>query len=120
MGKILIIDDAVYARDILKKILESGGHEIVAEAGNGVDGVALFEKTHPDITIVDMIMPKMNGIDTIKTIKKIDANAKILVISADGQPDHIEMAIKHGALGYINKPYQNQSVLNEIALLLGR
>jgi two-component system, chemotaxis family, chemotaxis protein CheY len=119
MPRVLVIDDAVYARDILKKILVKGGYEIAGEAGDGEEGVREYSGKNPDIVIVDMIMPKMNGIDTIRQIKKINPDAKIIVISADGQMTHIEEAVKAGALSYINKPYQWSVVLNELAQLTG-
>lgn len=119
MPRVLVIDDAEYARDILKKILVAGGYEIAGEAGDGEAGVSEFSRTNPDIVIVDMIMPKMNGIQTIRAIKKIKPDAKILVISADGQMNHIEEAVKAGALSYINKPYQWSVVLNELLQLTG-
>ena len=119
MPRVLVIDDAEYARDILKKILISGGYEIAGEAGDGEAGVTEFSRTNPDIVIVDMIMPKMNGVETIKAIKKMKPDAKIIVISADGQIAHIEEAVKAGALSYINKPYQWSVVLNELAQLTG-
>jgi two-component system, chemotaxis family, chemotaxis protein CheY len=120
MPRVLVVDDAEYARDILKKILISGGYEIAGEAGDGEAAVREFSRTNPDIIIVDMIMPKMNGIETIRAIKKINPNAKILVISADGQMAHIEEAVKAGALSYINKPYQWSVVLNELTQLTGK
>ena len=119
MPRVLVIDDAEYARDILKKILTSGGYEIAGEAADGEEGVREYSRTNPDIVIVDMIMPKMNGIETIRAIKKINPNAKVLVISADGQMAHIEEAVKAGALSYINKPYQWSVVLNELLQLTG-
>jgi len=117
MARVLVIDDAEYARDILKKILLSGGYEIAGEAGDGEAGVSEFSRTNPDIVIVDMVMPKLNGLETIRAIKKINPDAKILAISADGQAAHIEEAVKAGALSYINKPYQWSVVLNELAQL---
>lgn len=119
MPRVLVIDDAEYARDILKKILTTGGYGIAGEACDGEEGVREYSRTNPDVVIVDMIMPKMNGIETIRAIKKVNPDAKILVISADGQMAHIEEAVKAGALSYINKPYQWSVVLNELAQLTG-
>ena len=119
MPRVLVIDDAEYARDILKKILIRGGYEIAGEAGDGEAGLMEYSRTNPDIVIVDMIMPKMNGIETIRAIKKVNPNAKIIVISADGQMAHIEEAVKAGALSYINKPYQWSVVINELLQLTG-
>ena len=76
MPRVLVIDDAEYARDILKKILISGGYEIAGEAGDGEAGVTEFSRTNPDIVIIDMIMPKMNGVEAIKAIKTIEARRK--------------------------------------------
>jgi two-component system chemotaxis response regulator CheY len=119
MPRVLVIDDAEYARDILKKILIRGGYEVAGEAGDGEAGVSEYSRTNPDIVIVDMVMPKLNGLETIRAIKKINPDAKILVISADGQAAHIEEAVKAGALSYINKPYQWSVVLNELGQLTG-
>lgn len=119
MPRVLVIDDAEYARDILKKILSKGGYEIAGEAGDGEEGVREFSRTSPDIVLLDMVMPKLDGIGTIRAIKKINPDAKIIVISADGQTSHIEEAVKAGALSYINKPYQWSVVLNELAQLTG-
>ncbi len=119
MPRVLIIDDAEYARDILKKILIKGGYEIAGDAGDGEEGVREYSRTKPDLVIVDMIMPKLDGIGTIRAIKEINPHAKIIVISADGQVAHIEEAVKAGALSYINKPYQWSVVLNELAQLSG-
>ena len=78
MGKkVLIVDDAAFMRMMLKDILQKNDFEVVAEAENGKVGVAAYQKFKPDIVTMDITMPEMNGIDAVKAIKALDANAKI-------------------------------------------
>ena len=70
MGKILIVDDTLFMRTLLKNILFSGGHTIVGEAGDGEEGVAKYKELKPDLVTMDIVMPKLNGIEALKAIKE--------------------------------------------------
>jgi two-component system, chemotaxis family, chemotaxis protein CheY len=118
MGRVLLIDDTMFAKDLLNIILTSGGHEIVGEANDGIEGIEKYKMLNPDLVLLDMIMPRMGGMDCMKGILDYDTKAKILIISADGQENHIRDMIREGALGYINKPYKKESVLEEVDLIL--
>jgi Response regulator containing CheY-like receiver domain and AraC-type DNA-binding domain len=119
MGKLLLIDDSEYARELLKMILEEGGHVIVGEAANGIEGVDKYMALKPDLVILDMIMPRLNGLNTLQAIRAFDKDARVLVISADNQEEHIRKTVKEGANGYISKPYKKQAVIKEVSNIIG-
>jgi two-component system chemotaxis response regulator CheY len=114
MGRILIVDDTMFMRTLLKNILFSGGHEIVGEAENGEMAVKQFDELKPDLITMDIVMPKMNGIDALKTIKTKDPKARVIMCTAVGQEQMVKLAIKSGAQGYIVKPFQAPKVLEEV------
>jgi two-component system chemotaxis response regulator CheY len=118
-GKILIVDDAIFMRRMLGDILKEGGYEVVAEAGNGKEGVDQFARSKPDIVTMDIIMPVMGGIDAVKEIVKKDPSAKILIVSAMGQQQLVVEAIQAGAKDFIVKPFEPSRVITAVDRLLG-
>jgi two-component system, chemotaxis family, chemotaxis protein CheY len=118
MGKILIVDDTLFMRTLLKNILFSGGHTISGEAGDGEDGVSKYKELKPDLVTMDIVMPKMNGIEALKAIKEFDPAAKVIMCTAVGQEQMVKLAIKTGAKGYIIKPFQAPKVLEEVKSVL--
>ena len=118
MARILLIDDAEYANDLMNLILHTGGHEIVGTARDGYEGIEQYRLYHPDLVILDVIMPRMGGAECLKGIMNIDPGARVLVVSADGQEEHVKRLIAGGALGYITKPYKKDTVLHEIEAIL--
>ena len=118
MGKILIVDDTLFMRTLLKNVLNNGGHTIVGEAVDGSDGVAKYKALKPDLVTMDVVMPKMNGIDALKAIKEFDPAARVIMCTAVGQEQMVKLAIKSGAKGYIIKPFQAPKVLEEIKNVL--
>ncbi|EJG07199.1 MAG: response regulator [Methanofollis liminatans] len=119
MGRILVVDDTLFMRTLLKNILFSGGHTIVGEAENGDDAIAKYQELNPDLVTMDIVMPKKNGIDALKGIKTIDPNAKVIMCTAVGQEQMVKLAVKTGARGYIVKPFQAPKVLEEVKNVLG-
>jgi len=119
MGRILIVDDTLFMRTLLKNILFSGGHAIVGEAGDGDEAIEKYKELKPDLVTMDVVMPKMNGIEALKAIKAIDPNAKVIMCTAVGQEQMVKLAIKSGARGYVVKPFQAPKVLEEIKNVLG-
>ena len=118
MGKILIVDDTLFMRTLLKNILFSGGHTIAGEAGDGEDGFSKYKELKPDLVTMDIVMPKMNGIEALKAIKEFDPAAKVIMCTAVGQEQMVKLAIKTGAKGYIIKPFQAPKVLEEVKSVL--
>jgi two-component system, chemotaxis family, chemotaxis protein CheY len=118
MGRILLVDDTMFAKQLLNLILTSDGHEIVGEANDGIEGIEQYKKLRPDLVLMDMIMPRMGGMECLMEIMKFDTNAKILIVSADMQDKHVRETIKGGSLGYIKKPFKKETVLEEVNLIL--
>ena len=117
--KVLVVDDAAFMRMMLKDILNKNGFEVIGEAENGALGVAAFQKLKPDIVTMDITMPEMNGIDAVKAIKTLDADAKIVMVSAMGQQSMVIEAIQAGASDFIVKPFQPERVVDALTKTLG-
>lgn len=114
MVDILLVDDSELARYLLRQILVSGGHNIVGEAGDGEECIHNVKALAPQIVILDLIMPKMRGMETLKEIREIDPDVKVVICSGDYQDFSVHDAVKFGASGYIIKPFNKMAVLEEI------
>lgn len=114
MAKILIVDDSRTSRKILRGILEGDGHTVVGEAENGKIGVEEYKATKPDIVTLDITMPEMDGIEALKAIKSVDADAKAIMVTAAGQKEKMLEAVKSGASEFITKPFEPEEILNVI------
>jgi two-component system, chemotaxis family, chemotaxis protein CheY len=118
MARVLIVDDAKFMRITLTKILQKANHTIIGEAENGKEAVELYQSLHPDVVILDITMPVMNGIEAVRAIKQVDRNAKIIICSAIGQQRMVVEAIEAGAADFIVKPFEENRVLEAINRLL--
>lgn len=117
MARILICDDSAFMRMMLKKVLVDSGHEIVGEAADGQEAVALYHQYKPDITTMDITMPVMDGIEAVKEIHEAEPLARIIMVTALGQRAIISDALKAGANDFIVKPFsleQVQRIINKI------
>ncbi len=108
MAKILIVDDAFVIREKLRIILKKAGHEVVGEAGNGLQATLMYKRLQPDIVTMDITMPGINGIDGLKRIRSHDENACVVMISAMSQKAMVIEALEAGASGFILKPFNNE------------
>ena len=118
MAKILIVDDSRTSRKMLRNILESNGHEIVDEAVNGQDGVQKFQALKPDVITLDITMPVVDGVEALKMIKALDANSKVVMVTAAGQKNKMIDCIKAGANEFLTKPFDQQEILDVIAKMV--
>ena len=110
MAKVMICDDAAFMRMMIKDILTKNGYEIAAEAENGAIAVEKYPEAKPDLVLMDITMPDMDGIQALKKIKEIDANANVIMCSAMGQQAMVIEAIQSGAKDFIVKPFQAERV----------
>ncbi|MET3696893.1 DNA-binding NarL/FixJ family response regulator [Bacillus oleivorans] len=109
----LIVDDTSFMRKMAADSLKHQGYIVAGEAANGKEAVQKFKELKPDVVMMDLTMPEMNGLDAIKEIFKIDKDAVILVCSASNQKDMIQDALEAGAVGYLMKPFK-PDYMNEI------
>lgn len=112
--RVLIVDDAAFMRIKLKDILEKNGYEVAAEAQNGVEAVEKYKETSPDLVTMDITMPEKDGVEALKEIKELDANATILMCSAMGQQTMVMDAIRAGAIDFIVKPFDTERVIKAL------
>ena len=120
MARFLIVDDSKLARAILKDILVEAGHEVVAEAVNGVEGEEMYFKHKPDIVTLDNVMPDAEGKDCLQNIIAKDPDAKVIMVSSVGKENLVIEELKMGAKNYIVKPVEKENVLAVVASVLGR
>jgi two-component system chemotaxis response regulator CheY len=118
MARILVADDASFMRQIIRDILESDGHEIVAEASDGIQAVDEWKKHHPDLVTMDIVMPRRSGIDAVRAIAAIDATARVVMCSALGQETLVAEALQAGASDFIVKPFKPDAVLATLRRVL--
>jgi two-component system chemotaxis response regulator CheY len=116
--RIMIVDDAAFMRMMLKNILTKGGYEIADEAQNGLEAVEKFSAAQPDLIIMDITMPDMDGIEALKKIKALSPGARVIMCSAMGQETMVVEAIKCGAMDFIVKPFQGDRLLAAITRVL--
>ena len=120
MARIMIVDDALMMRMTLRKILEKAGHEIVGEAINGEQAILSYPKCQPDLVTMDITMPGLGGIETIKRIVESNPAANIVVVSALSQKNLVFDALQNGAKNYVSKPITEDKLLPVINLVLGQ
>lgn len=115
----MVVDDAVFMRMTIRKMIETEGYEVVGEAGNGVEAVQRYMEVQPDVVMLDITMPEMNGIDALKRIKEFDPKAKVIMCSAMGQQVMVAQAIQSGAKDFIVKPFEKDRVLAALQRVTG-
>ena len=107
----LVVDDSPYIQKELSKILEKNGCEVVGTAANGLEGVKKYKELKPDFVTLDLVMPQMGGIQTLALLKKIDAEATVIMVSSMSGKDKIVECAKAGAKHYILKPFEEEKIV---------
>ena len=116
---ILICDDAAFMRMMIKDILTKNGYNVVGEAENGLKAVEKYSETKPDLVLMDITMPEMDGIQALKKIKELDSGATVIMCSAMGQQAMVIESIQAGAKDFIVKPFQADRVLEAVKKVVG-
>lgn len=117
MPKILIVDDAEFLRVRISKMLVGDGYEVF-EAENGLKAIESYQAHQPDLVLMDITMPEMDGLTALKRIRSIDTKAKVIMLTALGQESVVLEAIKMGARDFVVKPFERDRVINAIHKLL--
>ena len=116
---ILICDDAAFMRMMIKDILTKNGYNVVGEAENGAKAVEKYKELNPDLVMMDITMPEMDGIQALKAIKAADASATVIMCSAMGQQAMVIESIQSGAKDFIVKPFDKDRVLEAVKKAVG-
>ncbi|MCG8539807.1 MAG: response regulator [Clostridia bacterium] len=116
---ILIVDDAAFMRMMIRDVLSKNGYEILGEAENGQKAIEKYKELNPDLVIMDITMPEVDGIQAVKEIKKLSPDAKIVMCSAMGQQAMVIEAIQAGARDFIVKPFQADRVIEAVKKVIG-
>lgn len=119
MARVLVVDDAAFMRMTIKKMIEPEGYNVAGEAGNGVEAVQKYMEIQPDIVLLDITMPEMNGVDALKRIKEFDPKAKVVICSAMGQQAMVAQAVQSGAKDFIVKPFEKDRLVAALKRALG-
>ncbi len=117
--RILIVDDAVFMRNVLRDIFVGGGYEVAAEAANGLEAIEKFDEHKPDLVTMDIVMPFKSGIEATRDITRSHPDALIVMCSALGQESLAMEAIEAGAADFIVKPFKSEDVLAVVRKVLG-
>ena len=116
---ILICDDAAFMRMMIKDILTKNGYNVAGEAENGLKAVEKYNDLKPDLVLMDITMPEMDGIQALKKIKEVDPSATVVMCSAMGQQAMVIESIQAGAKDFIVKPFQADRVLDAVKKIVG-
>ncbi len=114
---VIVVDDAIFVRNTISKILMSVGYDVIGEAKNGEEAVEKFLELKPDIVTMDITMPVMNGIEAVEKIMVEDSSARVVMISAMGYQNVVHRAILKGAKNFVVKPVNPDNVLEFLKVI---
>ena len=112
--RVLIVDDSLYMRTVIKDALSQAGYDVVGQAGSGESAIDMALELEPDVITLDNILPDMLGLDVLNVLKEEESTSKVVMISAVGQESVIEEGIKRGASRYLVKPFTSEQLVEAI------
>jgi len=108
--RVLVVDDSLSMRLVLKQLLINLGHEVIGEAKDGLEALKLYMEYKPDVVLLDLVMPRFDGKKTLKKLLQVDENVAIVVCSSLGSEGDIEFCLRAGAKFYLQKPYEVEGI----------
>ena len=114
-GMIMLVDDEPHIRKYVSLILRQLGNPTVVQAGNGEEAIAVYQRENPDLVLMDVNMPQMDGIATLKRLKEIDPNAVVIMLTSLANRETIEQALELGAANYIRKDTPREEIAKSLA-----
>lgn len=118
VGKILLVDDEAHIRKYLSLIIKQLGRTTLLEAGNGEEAVIVFEREAPRVILLDVNMPRMGGIETLKRLKAIDPECVVIMLTSLANRETVEQALENGAAGYIRKDTPKEEIAKVLTELV--
>jgi two-component system chemotaxis response regulator CheY len=116
MKRLLVVDDALLMRKLIRSVAEEAGWEVAGEASNGAEAVTLYEQTRPDLVTMDIVMPVMGGLEALRRIRALDPDAQVVMVTALDQKQTLLESIQNGAIDFVVKPFDRE----RIARLMGK
>lgn len=113
MPKVLVIDDDELLLSLMQNILQTQGYTILSTA-DGPRGIAIYKEERPDVVLLDLGLPSMNGLEVLRKIRKFDEKARVIVVTGYGSAESVEVAYRAGAWDFVQKPFDNTDVLQLI------
>jgi two-component system chemotaxis response regulator CheY len=110
MGRLLVVDDAMIMRKLIRDVAVEAGWEVAGEAGNGAEAVELYEKLRPDLVTMDLVMPVMGGNEALRRIRAADPDARVVVVTALDQKQTLTESIRDGAMDFFVKPFDRERI----------
>ncbi len=117
--RVLIVDDLEFMRTAIREILQSAGISVAGEAVDGMDGIRKYHELRPDVVLMDITMPRLDGLNALKRIRREDPLARVVMCSSLGQDRYIIRAIQLGARDFIVKPFRPQRVVSAVKKAAG-
>ncbi|NDQ56722.1 MAG: response regulator [Acidipila sp.] len=117
--RFLVVDDSIFARKNLTKMIDVFGGELAGEAGDGCTAITEYNRTLPDIVLMDITMPQMEGIEAVERIVRQHADARIIMVSSVGYQENILAALQKGAKHFVQKPVRPDVLYEIIRYVLG-
>ena len=114
-GKILLVDDEAHIRIFVSLILKSLGDPIISEAGNGEEAITAFQANKPDVVLLDVNMPHLDGIQTLRKLKEIDPDCVVIMLTSLANRETVERALELGAVNYIRKDTPKEEIARSLA-----
>lgn len=118
MAKIMVVDDAAFMRMMLIDALAKNGYDDFVEAENGREAFEKYKTLRPDMVIMDITMPEMDGLEALKAIRQFDPQAQVIMCSAMGQESMVIDAIRSGAKDFIVKPFKAERIIKTVETIL--
>jgi two-component system, chemotaxis family, chemotaxis protein CheY len=115
----LVVDDSVFARKNLARMIESFGGQLAGEAGDGVTAISEYDRTKPDIVLMDITMPQMEGIEAAEKIVQKHPDARVVMVSSVGYQENIVAALQRGARHFVQKPVKPEVLYEVIKYVMG-
>ena len=119
MAKILVVDDAAFMRKVIRDTLTKNGYTDIYEAVDGANAVEKYDELHPDLVLMDITMPNMDGLEALKAIRAKDGNANVVMCSAMGQEAMVVEAVQAGIKDFIVKPFKDDRLMKTVNSILG-
>ena len=119
MAKILVVDDAAFMRKVIRDTLTKNGYTDIYEAVDGANAVERYDELHPDLVLMDITMPNMDGLEALKAIRAKDSNANVVMCTAMGQEAMVVEAVQAGTNDFIVKPFKEDRLIKTVSSIVG-